>query len=559
MRQSAVRRRALAGKCREGSGVFGMITISGQTVHKKTVIGRLQYLSKTHPELLRTPAADVQAELAAFRKAKAEVVGRLHELYRESIAKVGELLAHTFEIHAMMVEDEAYSGMVESMIGSEKVTAAYAVAATGRHYAQMLAQMEDPYFRSRSDDITEITERLTDVLLGNTREVTLTEPVILMAEDLAPGETMQLDHSRILGIVTHLGSESSHAAILARTMNLPAVTAIAIRDEWDGHEAVLDGENGLLIVDPDEETKVAYAEKIQRKMQEEEELRALLPLPCETKSRVRIPLYANVGSVADAAAAAEKGAEGIGLLRTEFLCLAGEEYPSEEQQFETYKSVLTAIQGKPVTIRTFDLGSDKRAAYMNLPKENNPDLGFRAIRVSLAEEEPFRAQLRAILRVSAYGQVSVMYPMITAEWEIRRIQGIFREEREKLEKAGVPLGGVRCGIMIETPAAAIVCDRLMPYIDFVSIGTNDLTQYLLAADRSNPYVAPYYDPHHEAVLRTISHVVKTARGYGIDVNVCGELAADTTVTKDLVELGIDGLSVAPGAVLSVKRAVRGLD
>lgn len=533
-----------------------MITISGQTVHKRMAIGRLQYLSKTHPELLRVPAGDPQAELAAFRKAKAEVVGRLHELYRESVSKVGELLAHTFEIHAMMVEDEAYSGMVESMIGAEKVTAAYAVAATGRHYAQMLAQMEDPYFRSRSEDITEITERLTDVLLGNRHEVTLTEPVILMAEDLAPGETMQLDHSRILGIVTHLGSESSHAAILARTMNLPAITGIAISDAWDGHEAVLDGENGLLIVDPDAETKASYEAKIQRKMREEEELRALLPLPCETKSGVKVPLLANVGSVADAAAAAEKGAEGIGLLRTEFLCLAGEDYPTEEQQLETYKSVLAAMQGKPVTIRTFDLGADKRAAYMNLPKENNPDLGFRAIRISLAEEEPFRAQLRAILRAGAFGRVSVMFPMITAEWELRRIDALFREESERLAAAGIPTGDIQKGIMIETPAAAIICDRLMPYVDFVSIGTNDLTQYLLAADRSNSFVTPYYDPHHEAVMRTIASVVRTAHEHGVSVCVCGELAADTTATEELLRLGVDAFSAAPNAMLPLKRKIR---
>ena len=533
-----------------------MVTISGQAVHRQLAIGRLQYLSKTHPELLRATAADTEEELRAFRAAKAEVVGRLHELYCESVPKVGELLAHTFEIHAMMVEDEAYSGMVESMIGSEKVTAAYAVAATGRHYAQMLAQMEDPYFRSRSEDIIEITDRLTDALLGNRHEVTLTEPVILMAEDLAPGETMQLDHSRILGIVTHYGSENSHAAILARTMNLPAITGIAIRDEWDGREAVIDGENGLLIVDPDEETKASYEEKIRRKKLEEEELAAMLPLPCVTKSGVKVPLLANVGSVADAAAAAEKGAEGIGLLRTEFLCLAGDAYPTEEQQLETYKSVLSAIQGKPVTIRTFDLGSDMSAPFMQLPEETNPDLGYRAIRISLAEEEPFRAQLRAILRASAFGQVSVLYPMISAEWEIRRIGSIFREEKERLTAAGVAVGEVRQGVMIETPAAAIVCDRLVPYVDFVSIGTNDLTQYLLAADRRNPYVAPYYDPHHEAVMRTIAHVVKTAHEAGVSVSVCGELAADVTATQELLRMGVDALSAAPGALASVKRCVR---
>lgn len=536
-----------------------MITISGQAVHRQLAIGRLQYLSKTHPELLRMPAGDTEAELAAFRKAKAEVVGRLRELYRESVPKVGELLAHTFEIHAMMVEDEAYSGMVETMINSEKVTAAYAVAATGRHYAQMLAQMEDPYFRSRSEDIREITERLTDVLLGNHHEVTLTEPVILMAEDLAPGETMQLDHSRILGIVTHYGSESSHAAILARTMNLPAITGIAIRDEWDGHEAVVDGENGLLIVDPDAETKEVYERKILRKRQEEDELAALLPLPSETRSHVKIPLLANVGSVADAAAAAEMGAEGIGLLRTEFLCLAGEDYPSEEQQFETYKSVIAAVQGKPVTIRTFDLGADKRASYMQLPEEDNPDLGFRAIRISLAEEEPFRAQLRAILRAGAYGNVSVLYPMVSAEWEMRRISDIFREEKEKLQEAGIPVGDVSQGIMIETPAAAILSDRFAGYVSFFSIGTNDLTQYLLAADRRNLTVAPYYDPHHEAVTRMIAHVVEEAHKNGVTVSVCGELAADVTATAELVRFGVDALSVAPNSLLSVKRAVRECD
>ena len=533
-----------------------MVTISGQAVHRQLAIGRLWYLSKTHPELLRAQAEDTDAELRAFRAAKEEVVGRLHELYRESVPKVGELLAHTFEIHAMMVEDEAYTNMVESMIAGEKATAAYAVAATGRHYAQMLEQMEDPYFRSRSEDIREITDRLTDMLLGNRSEVKLAKPVILMAENLAPGETMQLDHSRILGIVTHYGSENSHAAILARTMNLPAITGVAIRDEWDGREAVLDGENGLLIVDPDEKTLAVYREKILARAKEEEELRSLLPLPAETKSGVHVPLLANVGSAADAAAAAEKGAEGIGLLRTEFLCLAGTEYPSEEQQTETYRSVLATMQGKPVTIRTFDLGADKRASYLDWPEETNPDLGFRAIRISLAEEGPFRAQLRAILRASAYGDVRVLYPMISAEWEIRRIDEIFREERRNLLEQGVSVGDVKQGIMIETPAAAVVCDRLAPYVNFFSIGTNDLTQYLLAADRRNPYVAPYYDTHHEAVMRTIEAVVKTAHEHGVTVGVCGELAADVTVTQTLLRMGVDDLSMAPNSLLKVKRSVR---
>jgi len=533
-----------------------MITVSGQSVHRQLVIGRLQYWSKSRPDLLRVPAADAEAELRAFRAAKTEVVERLHELYRESVPKLGELLAHTFEIHAMMVEDEAYSGMVESMIRAENVTAAYAVDATGRHYALMLEQMEDPYFRSRSEDIREITGRLTDALLGGRREATLTEPVILMAEELAPGETMQLDHSRILGIVTRHGSVDSHAAILARTMNLPAVTGIVIRDEWDGHEAVLDGENGLLIVDPDEETRAAYEEKLRARAEEEQELKALLPLPSETRSHVRVPLMANVGSVADAAVAAENGAEGIGLLRTEFLCLAGDDYPTEEQQFETYRSVLTTMQGRPVTIRTFDLGADKRAAYMQLPKEDNPDLGFRAIRISLAEEAPFRAQLRAILRAGAYGNVSVLYPMVTAEWELRRLKEICDEERRKLTDAGIPTGDVRQGIMIETPAAAIVCDLLAPYVSFFSIGTNDLTQYLLAADRRNPAVAPYYNPHHEAVLRTIEHVVREAHKKSVSVCVCGELAADVGMTQRLLQIGVDALSVAPNSLASVKRRVR---
>ncbi len=536
-----------------------MVTVSGQSIHRRLAIGRLQILSREHPQLMRTTAADPQAELAAYRAARAQVAEQLHALYRESVPKVGELLAHTFEIHAMMVEDEAFTGMAESMILNEKVTAAYAVESTGRHYAQMLEQMEDPYFRARSADIREITDRLTDSLRGERHEILPQEPVILMAEDLAPGETMQLDHDRILGLVTHLGSESSHTAILARTMNLPALVGIAVREEWDGHTAVLDGERGLLIVDPDEDTVAEYRLRLRRMQREEEALSELRTLPSETRSHRHVPLLANVGCAADAAMAAEFGAEGIGLFRSEYLCLRGGEYPSEEQQFEAYKSTVLTMQGHPVTIRTFDLGAEKRAAYLSLPQEDNPDLGFRAIRISLAEEEPFRAQLRAVLRAGAWGEVRVLYPMISAEWELRRVTDIFREERERLLAAGEQIGDVAQGIMIETPAAAILSDRLAKYVDFFSIGTNDLTQYLLAADRRNLSVAPYYDAHHEAVWRTIREVVKTAHEAGITVGVCGELASDVTATAQLISLGVDTLSVAPGSLLTVKSAVRNCD
>ena len=533
-----------------------MITISGQSIHRRLAIGTILLMQADRPELCRATAEDIEAELSAYRDAKAEVIARLHALYKEAVSKVGELLAHTFEIHVMMIEDEAYSGMVESMIRNERVTAAYAVASTGRHYAQMLAQMEDPYFQARSADIREITDRLTDQLLGNHRESAITKPVILMAEELGPGETMQLDASLILGLVTHRGSENSHAAILARTMNLPAITGVAIREEWNGREAVIDGENGLLIVEPDTETRAAYEEKIRIAEARDAELAALLPLPSETKSGVRVPLLCNVGCAADAALAAELGADGIGLFRSEFLCLGGSDYPTEEEQLAAYRNIVATMQGRPVTIRTFDLGADKRAEYMHLPEERNPDLGFRAIRISLAEEESFRAQLRAILRASAFGTVRVLYPMISAEWEIRRVDEMFREEREKLLQEGVALGEVERGIMIETPAAAIVCDRLAGYVDFFSIGTNDLTQYVLAADRQNYAVAPYYDPHHEAVTRLIAHVVREAHERGVTVCVCGELAADVTATADLLRMGVDALSVAPNSLLAVKKAVR---
>jgi phosphoenolpyruvate-protein phosphotransferase len=533
-----------------------MITVSGKTVHRRLAIGKVMFMQADRPELCRTIAEDAEAELAAYRAAKAEVIARLHALYEEAVSKVGELLAHTFEIHVMMIEDEAYSGMVESMIRNEHVTAAYAVASTGRHYAQMLAQMEDPYFQARSADIREISDRLTDQLLGNHRESAITEPVILMAEELGPGETMQLDPAMILGLVTQRGSENSHAAILARTMDIPAITGVAIREEWDGAEAVLDGENGLLIVDPDEETQAAYEGKIRAFEARQEELAALLPLPSETKAGVKVPLLCNVGCAADAALAAERGADGIGLFRSEYLCLGGEEYPSEEEQLTAYRNVVAMMQGRPVTIRTFDLGADKRAEYLHLPEESNPALGFRAIRISLAEEEPFRAQLRAILRASAFGTVRVLYPMISAEWEIRRVDEIFREEKKRLVEAGVAVGEVERGIMIETPAAAIVCDRLADYVDFFSIGTNDLTQYVLAADRQNYSVAPYYDPHNEAVTRLIAHVVGEAHRKHVSVCVCGELAADVTATEKLLRMGVDALSVAPNSLLAVKRAVR---
>ena len=533
-----------------------MITVSGKTIHNRLAIGRLKLLVVGRPETVRTTAEDPDAELAAFHAAKADVIERLHALYRESVEKVGELLAHTFEIHAMMVEDEAYSGMVESMIRSEKVTAAYAVAATGRHYAQMLSQMEDPYFQARSADIREITDRLCDTLAGGRTAPAVTEPVILMAEELGPGETMQLDLSMILGLVTMRGSDNSHAAILARTMNLPALTGVVFREEWDGHEAIVDGAGGLLIVDPDEETLAVYRERLRVCLREEEDNKEILPLPSVTLSGRHVPILGNVGCAADAALAAEYGAEGIGLFRSEYLCLSGGGYPSEEQQYAVYRSVVSTMQGKPVTIRTFDLGADKGAECLNLPEEANPDLGFRAIRISLADEEPFRAQLRAILRAGACGTVSVLYPMVASEWEVRRIDEIFREEKNRLIALGEPCGDVKRGIMIETPAAAIVCDRLAEYADFFSIGTNDLTQYILAADRRNLAVSPYYNPRHEAVMRMIERVVTEAHRRGIPVSVCGELAADTAATETLLSMGIDSLSVAPNRIPSVKRRVR---
>lgn len=533
-----------------------MQIISGQSIHKQVVIGTVQHISERFPELFRSMAENPDNELAAYRAARDEVVRELHLLYRESVPKVGEILAQTFEIHAMMIEDEAYSGMVESMICDEHVSAAFAVAATGRHYAEMLARMEDGYFSARSEDIREITNRLVGTLQGKEEGPGLTEPVILVTEEMSPARMMRLNQDLVLGLVTRYGSESSHTAILARTMNLPAVTGIDGREGWSGHEAILDGEQGLLILDPDDEVREKYRALIDGQRKEEEELRHLVSLGSVTKSGRPVPLYANVGCLADAALAAENGALGIGLLRSEFLYLDRDSYPTEEEQLDAYRSMVLTMQGKPVTIRTFDIGADKQARYMKLPEESNPALGFRAIRISLAEEEPFRVQLRSILKASRYGTVSVLYPMISSEWEIRRITEIFREEKERLERNGEVPGEVLQGVMIETPAAAIISDRLAEYVDFFSIGTNDLTQYLLAVDRQNPSVTAFYDAHHEALMRLISWVIEKAHDRSVPVCVCGELAADPEVTQTLLNMGVDALSVAPNRILQLKKQVR---
>lgn len=481
----------------------------------------------------------------------------LQQLYQKALKEVGEVNAAIFEVHAMMLEDEDYNDSVKNIIFSQQVNAEYAVAVTGDNFAQMFAEMDDEYFKARAADVKDISERVVGILSNKRAGSSIgREPVIVIAKDLAPSETVQMDKSRLLGFVTELGSSNSHTAILARTMNLPALIGVPVKEEWSGKLAIVDGYQGILYIDPDEET----LEKMRKKQQEDRERSRLLQ---QLKGRLtvtpdgrKINLYANIGSVSDVAAVLENDAEGIGLFRSEFLYLEKDTYPTEEEQFQSYKLAAEMMAGKKVIIRTLDIGADKQVEYFHLGQEENPAMGYRAIRICLEEPEVFKTQLWAIFRASAYGEIAVMYPMITSVEEVRRIKAIVEEVKEELDARNIPYKNVEQGIMIETPAAAVISDMLAKEVDFFSIGTNDLSQYTMAIDRQNPRLDAFYDPHHPALLRLIRMVIDNGHAHGCWVGICGELGADLSLTKEFLQMGIDELSVAPGMVLQVREAVR---
>lgn len=533
------------------------MVLEGKSVFRGIAIGKIKLLTKKENVVTRKSIEDGAAELARYEQAKQKAIEELKELYEKAVKEVGEVNAQIFEVHAMMLEDEDYNDAIRELITAQKVNAEYAVAVTGDHFSEMFANMDDDYFRARAIDVADISERVVTILNGNSTKVEIgDEPVIVMAEDLAPSETVQMDKSKLCAFVTKQGSLNSHTAILARTMGIPALIGIETDETYHEKTAIVDGYEGKLILSPDDETLRSYQEK-QKKDEEKKNL--LLQLKGKenvTKSGQKINLYANIGNSADLASVLENDAGGIGLFRSEFLYLENHDFPTEEEQFQTYKKVVETMAGKKVIVRTLDIGADKKAPYFHLEDEENPALGYRAIRICLTQRDIFKTQLRALFRASSYGNLSIMYPMIISLEEIQEIKKIVAEVKEELRAAGVAFQDVEQGVMIETPAAAVMSDVLAKEVDFFSIGTNDLTQYTLAIDRQNPKLDAFYNPHHEAVLRLIEQTIKNAHEAGIWAGICGELGADTDLTERFLKMGIDELSVSPGMILPVRKKIR---
>ena len=530
---------------------------NGKSIFKGTAIGRVLFYSKNQQQVKRTKIEDAEAEIARYEAAKATAIEQLGALHDKALAEVGEANAMIFEVHAMMLEDDDYNDSVYNIIRNDGVNAEFAVATTGDNFSVMFAEMDDEYFKARAADVKDISERVIGVLMGRTTDGDLgDEPVIVVAEDLAPSETVQMDKSKLLAFVTRLGSSNSHTAILARTMNIAALIGIDIKEEWNGKMAIVDGKTGTFYVDPD----VATLEKFLAEKKKEEEARELLSQlkgqPDETVDGRHIHLYANIGSVADVTNVLANDAAGIGLFRSEFLYLEKDHYPTEEEQFQVYKTVAQNMAGKKVVIRTLDIGADKQVDYFNMEHEDNPAMGYRAIRICLDRVEIFKTQLRALYRASAFGTISIMFPMIISVKEVQQIKKICAEVRDELDAGNVEYGDVELGIMIETPAAVMISDLLAKEVDFFSIGTNDLTQYTLAIDRQNPKLDNIYDSHHPAILRMIQMVIDNGHKENCWVGICGELGADTSLTEQFVKMGIDELSVSPTFVLPVRKVIR---
>lgn len=530
---------------------------TGKKIFNGVAIGPVLFYSKEQDQIVRKHVEDVDAELARYEAAKEKAIEQLQDLYQKAVQEVGEDNAQIFEVHSMLLEDDDYNDSITNIISTQEVNAEYAVAKTGDNFAEMFANMDDEYFQARSADIKDISNRVVAVLSGKGESEGLGDtPVIVVAEDLAPSETVKMDKSKLLAFVTELGSTNSHTAILARTMGIPALIGIEIKKEWDGKLAIVDGKEGILYIDPDETTLLEY----QKKKSEEEEMKKLYQTlkgqETVTKSGQKVKLYANIGNANDLATVLMNDAEGIGLFRSEFLYLESKDYPTEEEQFQVYKKVAETMAGKKVIIRTLDIGADKQVDYFGLDKEENPALGFRAIRICLTRPEIFKTQLRALFRASAFGNIAIMYPMITSVEEVHKIKEISSTVKAELKEAGIPVGEVEEGIMIETPAAAIISDQLAKEVDFFSIGTNDLTQYTLAIDRQNPNLDSFYNAHHEAILRLIRMVTKNSHDAGIWTGICGELGADMELTETFLDMGVDELSVSPGCILPIRKIIR---
>lgn len=530
---------------------------NGKSIFKGIAIGKILFYSKNQQQVKREKVEDCEAEIARFEKAKETAIAQLNALHDKAMLEVGEDNAMIFEVHAMMLEDEDYNDSIYNIIRSEGVNAEFAVATTGDNFSVMFAEMDDEYFKARAVDIKDISERVINALYGRLEGDAIgDEPVIVVAEDLAPSETVQMDKSKLLAFVTRLGSSNSHTAILARTMNIPALIGVEISEDWNGKLAIVDGKTGVLIVDPDEDTIREYEAEKQKDDDAKALLQELKGKTDETIDGHAIKLYANIGSVADVAAVLANDAAGIGLFRSEFLYLEKNDYPTEEEQFQVYKTVAQNMAGKKVVIRTLDIGADKQVDYFQMDKEENPAMGYRAIRICLDRVEVFKTQLRALYRASAFGTIAIMFPMIISVKEVVEIKKICEEVIAELDADGIKYGEVELGIMIETPAAVMISDLLAKEVDFFSIGTNDLTQYTLAIDRQNPKLDNIYDSHHEAVLRMIQMVIDNGHKENCWVGICGELGADTSLTEQFVKMGIDELSVSPTFVLPIRKIIR---
>lgn len=537
-----------------------MEILQGKSVFGGVAIGPLSVFAQDEILVKRQKVSDIEAEIRRYHKATEEAKNQLKDLYKKAVKEVGEASAAIFDVHQMLLEDLDYVDSVENIIRNQGLNAEYAVATTGDNFSNMFAAMDDDYMRERAADVRDVSDRLVKVLAGAADKGSRTdEPSILLADDLAPSQTVQLDKSKVLSFVTRHGSTNSHTSILARTMNIPALIGVDYRDDMQGKLAVVDGYAGKLIIEPDRETLETY-----RKKQAEDAEKARLLQELKGKEDVtldgkHIQLYANIGGVGDVASVHANDAQGIGLFRSEFLYLESDDFPTEEEQFQAYKTVAENMAGKKVIIRTLDIGADKQVDYFHLDREDNPALGYRAIRICLTQPEIFKTQLRAIYRASHFGTISIMFPMIISVEEVRRAKAIAEEVKAELEELGLPYGDVELGIMIETPAAAIMSDELAKEVDFFSIGTNDLTQYTLAIDRQNPKLEAFNDSHHPAILREIAMVIENAHKHGAWAGICGELGADTSLTETFIKMGVDELSVSPSMVLRVRDKIRSID
>lgn len=537
-----------------------MITIKGKSVFGGVSIGKIMFYKRNEKVIKRTHVDDVDAEWKRFCDAKDTAVSQLKELYDKAIEDVGEANAMIFEIHQMMLEDLDYLESIENIIRTQEVNAEFAVATTADNFAQMFAAMDDAYMQGRAADVKDVSERVLDILCGVSGGMKeMTEPCIIAADDLAPSETVQLDKSKVLGFATMYGSSNSHTAILARTMNIPAVIGLGedLLTKYDGKMAVIDGFTGMLYIDPDEETMKVMEEKRAKDQEQKALLEQLKGKENVTKSGQKINVYANIGNVSDVGAVLKNDAGGIGLFRSEFLYLENSDFPTEEKQFAVYKQVAENMAGKKVIIRTLDIGADKQVDYFGLDKEENPALGYRAIRICLTRKEIFKTQLRALYRAAMFGNISIMFPMIISVAEVHEIKAIIAEVKEELKNEGIPFkDDVELGVMIETPASVMISRELAKEVDFFSVGTNDLTQYTLAIDRQNAKLDKFYDPHHPAVLAMIKMAADNAHAEGAWIGICGELGADLELTEEFLKMGLDELSVSPAMVLPLRKRIR---